>query len=129
MPDRDEAYGIESFERLADVLGQGDALKLCREYGGQRLYVPKTIPVTHEISRRIGAAASERLANEFGGDRLQVPMGHVHTARQRREVLGKHLFTKSANELARDAKCTTRYVFKQRAKAKNRTADHDDLFD
>lgn len=110
--------GAESFEALVQLLGQGDALVLCREYGGQRLYVPQKMNAANDIVRRVGQKAANTLAAEFGGTSIEIPRGTAITARKRRQIIMRKLFTSSANEIAREADCTARWVKEIRAKVR-----------
>ena len=101
MSDCETFGGGESFEAIVEVLGQSDAIQLCNEFGGQRLYVPKTCNEGSDIAKRIGAGTASRLSEAFGGNQLQVPMGLAISARRRRQLIGDDLFKVSANTLAR----------------------------
>jgi hypothetical protein len=119
--------GAESFEALVQLLGQGDALVLCREFGGQRVRIPKKVAQDHELAKRIGLQAAERMAEEFGGIALDVPLGRAVTSRRRAQVVATS--PHSANEIARALGITQRHV--RRIRAKIRAADDRqiDMFD
>ena len=120
--------GAESFEALVQLLGQGDALVLCREYGGMRLHVPKKVAADHDIARRIGVKAAQALADEFGGTAIDIPMGKAVDARRRTQFV---MTSKaSANFIARNLGITQRHVRRIRRKIREAVDGRQtDLFD
>ena len=118
--------GAESFEALVQLLGQGDALVLCREYGGQRVRIPKKISAEHDIARRIGLQAASRMVEEFGGIALDVPFGrHINSRRRTQVVMSS---SNSANVIAKALGITQRHVRRIRRKIREAEDRQSDLF-
>lgn len=67
--------GVKVFERLAEAVGPGAALKICAFYGQGpcSLYVPESLPKTHRLSNLIGEEAFLWLIASFGGQTIFVP--------------------------------------------------------
>lgn len=57
-------------DRLIDALGQDGAIRVCKAYGGVRLYIPMRIHDQHPIRLSLGDTIAEALSREFGGDVL-----------------------------------------------------------
>ena len=75
---------------LARIVGELRAVRLCRHFGGRRLYVPMAgnMGPQHPIALCVGLDAASELAAELGGDFLDIPKLSLHEARSRhREVL------------------------------------------
>lgn len=58
---------------IARIIGEFDAVRLCRRFGSRRLYIPQVITHDHPIALCIGFEQAERLAASFGGDSLDIP--------------------------------------------------------
>ena len=46
---------------------------LVREFGGQRIYVPKTIPDDHRLVLAGGRVAADAIKDEYGGENIIFP--------------------------------------------------------
>lgn len=62
-----------SYLTLAAVIGQEEALRLVRLFGGRRISVPAHPTERHWLCAHIGLEALERLASRWGGGQLSVP--------------------------------------------------------
>lgn len=60
---------------LADDLGDEAASRCARQYGGQRLYIPKQATADHPIAQAIGYDAMDWLVRRYGGTDVKVPQG------------------------------------------------------
>jgi len=96
---------------LLELVGAEAAALLVRDFGGTRLYVPNS-PMAHDVvTRSIGLIAAVKLARTFGGDRVPIPSP---TAQLRRpaQILAMRSREMSVAAIARELRCTERYVYK-----------------
>lgn len=96
---------------LMKLIGVEAAALLVRDFGGTRLYVPNA-PMAHDVvTRSIGLIAAVKLARTFGGDRVLIPSP---TAQLRRpaQILAMRSREMSVAAIARELRCTERYVYK-----------------
>lgn len=102
---------------VADQLGEGAALRLAGEFGGQRLYIDRFPRQDHKIARAVGMEISRVLSAEFGGENIEIPRaaavvdGSIY---RRDEILSS---SESVNSLARRLGCTERRVRQVRSSA------------
>lgn len=100
---------------IAEVIGDGAALKLIDAFGGVRLTIPKRLPADrpHRIEAAIGRTAAQLLVERFGGDRIDLP-----TLRALRSVKAAiAASTAGTVETALRFRVTDRYVRKVRSSA------------
>jgi hypothetical protein len=109
------SFGDTAHTTLYDQIGHsigGDAAdKLVADLGGRRLYIPIAPTSGSTITRSIGLLAALAMARAFGGDRLLIPVTSDHTRRRVRIVAmrAEHV---SISRIARELRCTERYVYK-----------------
>ena len=97
---------------LADAVGLPAALTLIEHYGGTRLYVPQSMPADHELVRLLGEEAAQALSDRFGGDNPDIP--RCYRAMQGalyRDIVRAYANGASARDLARQNRCTERWVY------------------
>lgn len=102
----------DSLQEMAAVIGFGGVLALVREYGGVRLYVPRTLPAEHILITLLGTAAAQRLAAEYGGrEHFDIPRaeGLMRAVRNRR-IRADRAAGLSLRELALKYRLTERAV-------------------
>jgi len=102
----------ESLNGLARVIGLPAALILVKNYGGSRLYIPKSINKGHYIHKIIGTRAAKNLSLYYGGDTLSVPKAAVAVRAARdRSIKQRYSNGTSASSLAREYNLTERRVW------------------
>ena len=106
--------------KIGHSIGGDAADKLIADLGGRRLYIPITPTSGSTIARSIGLLAALAMARAFGGDRLLIPVTSDHLRRRVRivEMRAGHV---SISRIARELRCTERYVYK--VLASNRTPE------
>lgn len=60
-------------KELADAIGLGDAIEVCRRWGGREIYVPVKVEQGDPLALTLGLESARRLVATFGGQRLQLP--------------------------------------------------------
>jgi Mor family transcriptional regulator len=58
---------------LADAIGLGDAIEVCRRWGGREAYIPVKVSPGDPLALTLGLDTAQRLVSAFGGRRLQLP--------------------------------------------------------
>ena len=59
---------------LADAIGMGDAIEVCRRWGGRELNVPEKVEPCDPLALALGLEPARKLVSAFGGTRLQFPI-------------------------------------------------------
>lgn len=62
-----------SYVTLCALIGEVEALRLVRLFGGRRLAIPTQPSPQHWLCSHIGLEAVQRLATRWGGGQLSVP--------------------------------------------------------
>ena len=60
-------------KELADAIGLGDAIEVCRRWGGREAYVPVKVEAGDPLALTLGLESARKLVQAFGGQRLQLP--------------------------------------------------------
>lgn len=63
----------EGLRPIGEHLGIDAAMTVAREFGGTRLWVPKSWRVGHELGA-VGDALAQELVAHFGGEHLDIPL-------------------------------------------------------
>jgi hypothetical protein len=92
-------------------LGAEAADKLIADFGGRRLYIPMTPAAGDVVTSSIGLDAATAMARIFGGDRLLIPSSSIQS-RRREQILRMRAARCSISRIARELRCTERYVYK-----------------
>jgi hypothetical protein len=98
---------------VASRLGDGVARKIEEAFGGRQAYLPMT-PAPHNVfTKVVGLENAKIIALEFGCGSVMVPLGD----RRRRTVLieAACLGDRSAGDIAKSFRCSTRWVHMKRA--------------
>lgn len=116
------SYLPEVLAEIAQAAGIEAALKLARERGGTRVYIPARVREGHWLSETVGLAAAEAICQHFCTDGigiyLVVPMAR---AAQARRVLVQALEEGlPADKAARRAGMHVRSAFRMRRRLKGR---------
>ena len=74
----------QSASDLLGLLGKEAYLKLCEEFGGTRIYVPKRLPDDHELIAAIGMDATRKLVGTYAPAAIRVPLARRERARRYR---------------------------------------------
>ncbi|MFZ2063981.1 MAG: helix-turn-helix domain-containing protein [Candidatus Binatus sp.] len=108
------------YDQIGHSIGGDAADKLIADLGGRRLYIPITPTSGSTIARSIGLLAALAMARAFGGDRLLIPVTSDHL-RRRVRIVEMRAGRVSISRIARELRCTERYVYK--VLASNRTPE------
>lgn len=60
-------------KELSDAVGLGDAIEICRRWGGRDFNVPMRVERHDPLALTIGYDSARKLVEKFGGVRLQLP--------------------------------------------------------
>jgi Mor family transcriptional regulator len=99
------------YDQIGDSIGGDAADKLVADFGGRRFYVPRAPAPGDPITRSIGLPAALAMARTFGGDRILVPVTSSHL-RRRVRIVAMRANHVSISHIARELRCTERYVYK-----------------
>lgn len=112
---------------IAEVFGDGRALKFALTYGGEALWVPKRPRADHRIATAVGIDMLRWLAARHGGESVIVPTG-MRSVLAEQLVLVERLVRQGlpANAIVRQARVHVRTVYRTRARLRER--DQPDLF-
>jgi len=104
-----------TFESLAELIGKEGALSLSEQYGGETLYIRKSVVmddgIRHPWLDFIGAGAAQRLIARLGGKRVYIPSAPPELLAERNAVIAERLQKgESANAVAEDFRLTPRRV-------------------
>ncbi|TIV64899.1 MAG: hypothetical protein E5V89_28895 [Mesorhizobium sp.] len=70
---------------LLGLLGADAFLRLAEEYGGTRLYIPRSGDTT-DLAKQLGAKAACKLGERYAGTYIRVPLAREHRARHYRQI-------------------------------------------
>ncbi len=99
------------YDQIGDSIGADAADRLIADFGGRRLYIPIAPARGDLITRSIGLLAALTMARAFGGDRILIPATCSH-ARRRARIVMLRAENVSISHIARELRCTERYVYK-----------------
>ena len=71
----------QSASDLLGLLGEEAYLKLCEEFGGTRVYVPKRLPDNNVLVAAIGMDAMRKLMDTYAPAAIRVPLAKAERAR------------------------------------------------
>ncbi len=99
------------YNQIVRSIGDHAADKLIADFGGRRLYIVIAPGPDDQVTKSIGLIAALAMARSFGGDRLMIPLGTDQEQRRSRIIAMRadHL---SIPRIARQLRCTERYVYK-----------------
>lgn len=60
-------------QELAEAIGYGDAIAVCRRWGGRELRVPVKVAAADPLALVLGLETARKLVAKFGDQRLQLP--------------------------------------------------------
>lgn len=60
-------------QTIAGIVGTEEAVKIARDLGGRRFYIPRDLTADHPLSKLIGHPAALTVCGELGGDRYAIP--------------------------------------------------------
>ena len=112
------------YDQIGHSIGGDAADKLIADLGGRRLYIPIAPTSGSTIARSIGLLGALAMARAFGGDRLLIPVTSDHL-RRRARIVAMRAERVSISHIARELRCTERYVYK--VLALNRTPEIQEL--
>lgn len=98
-----------SFFLLVDIMGEPDALALCREHGGLPLYVAQT-PERSSLAGLLSPVAIESLCAEFGGEEIQLSSSPLHRPPIKQRLAAMLEAGASLSVAARTCGCSARYA-------------------
>lgn len=118
---------------VARVAGLACAKALADRFGGQRIFIPRSVGPDHRLVAACSAEGAAALSRTFGGDRIEIPLWNfsglkAFIASQRRAILSRTDDGESGAQIARSLKCSERTVRKVRS-LKRQAKIQTDLFD
>lgn len=112
--------------RTAPGLGEAAALRFVHDFGGQRIYVPRSehLHADHPLARSLGLTAARALSDLIGYGHLDVPFGPaVSSAKRRRMIRLLMAEGLSSNKIAKRVGVTRRCVQMHRGREPAVTRD------
>lgn len=79
----------QTMRRLVSAVGFGDALRVCRKWGGRELDFPKSDAGRDFLALTLGFDVATKLVREFGGQRLRIPAEHSALLQARNAAIWK----------------------------------------
>ncbi|MGH7925660.1 MAG: helix-turn-helix domain-containing protein [Candidatus Binatus sp.] len=99
------------YDQIVRSIGAAAADRLIADFGGRRLYIPLAPAPQDLIARSIGLLAALAMARTFGSERLLIPVTSDHN-RRRVRIVAMRAAHVSIARIARELRCTERYVYK-----------------
>lgn len=99
------------YDQISRSIGGDAADKLIADFGGRRLYIPIAPGPGDLITRSIGLLPALEMARMFGSDRLLIPVTSNHN-RRRVRIVAMRADNVSISRIARQLRCSERYVYK-----------------
>ena len=101
----------DSLVEMVEAIGMEDTLRIVKEFGGTRLFVPKRVTFQHKLADFLGIEQARRLSHYFAGENLSIPrMAMAIRAKRNREIVRRYDAGDSARLLARAYKMTERRI-------------------
>ncbi len=116
---------------IAEVASLEAALKLSKERGGTRMYVPHKLSAGHWLVELIGVDAAAAVQKLYAGDVVDIPLGLGGSAQTARAI-ARHALDGGASvaQAARQAGLTERGVYKLLSREERRRSSMQlNLFD
>lgn len=89
--------------RLTEVVGLGQAIAICRRWGGRPLRIPRRVDETHPIALALGLDVANRLVDAFAGEELRLPAERAAlTDLRNAEIYRRHRAGESSQALGLD---------------------------
>lgn len=104
-----------TFATLADLIGKPAALSLCEQFGGETIYIRKSIAMDDGIWRPwrdiFGQDVSEKVLDTLAGKRVYIPVAPPAMLAERNAAIIQCLrHGKSVADVATEFKLTRRYI-------------------
>jgi hypothetical protein len=132
MRGEDRYDSVEQFEGLEAttanfrrLLGDEGARLLAEAFGGRRLYIPRAPGEHHPITVALGQHRADQLAGAFHGVGIDIPM----LAEKRSEIVRLDSIGMTRAGIAKELRCTERWVYKVLAEGPSSTPRQARLFD
>lgn len=106
-------------DELVPIIGKEATLQLAIHFGGIKCYVPAQPSATCELAATITQEKAILLAKRYGGVILDIPQGDS----RRHLIHGLLDRGLSVRAVAREVRCTERYVYDVRAERRRATAE------
>jgi len=102
-----------TLERLVEILGLADALRLVEKRGGVAVYVPQPdrVKAHCELAQAVSLEGARKLSALYEMERLMVPKGAAFLRRQRDVALLEDLKEMSVSKAALKYQMTERNVY------------------
>lgn len=103
-----------TLERLVEILGLADALRLVEKRGGVAAYVPQPdrVKAHCELAQAMSLEGARKLAALYPMERLMVPRGAAHLRRERDIAVLKAVRNDSVSQVALEFQLTERHVYR-----------------
>lgn len=96
---------------ISNVIGIPNTLKLVRQYGGTRIYLPKQLSSDHELVAAIGQAMAQKMYKHFGAiGTIEIPKARTLTIAQRNHQIKKEKQSSTRKILAQKYSLTERQI-------------------
>jgi len=107
---------------LTQQIGLAATMKLIQQYGGTRLYLPKTLSPKHELLQLVGLTAARAIVGHFDDDRPHIPLASHALRRARNRAICVQAENISTPHLARQYGLHERSIYKILARSENGAA-------
>ncbi|MBF0162592.1 MAG: hypothetical protein HQL88_09920 [Magnetococcales bacterium] len=100
-----------SLVEMVETIGMEDTMRIVKEFGGTRIFVPKRVAAQHKLADFLGLEQARRLSRHYGGENVSIPRMTMATlAKRNREIIRRYDAGDSASLLARVYKMTERRI-------------------
>lgn len=113
---------------IAEKVSAGAALRLARQYGGLRCYIPAKVTPDSKLAKELGFDDAVKVAALLGVGEVEVPLGDTGSQAQRHKRLGELIDKNVSTPVIVRALRIHRSTVK-RHKAKLRAGSQGTLFD
>jgi hypothetical protein len=103
--------GASVYGQVARLIGAHATDKLIAKFGGRRLYIPIAPEPGNQLPRSIGMRAAVAMGRAFGRERIMIP-ANCDGTRRRARIRKMRANNISVSHIARELRCTERYVYK-----------------
>lgn len=96
---------------ISNVIGVSSTLKLVRQYGGTRIYLPKQLSNDHELVETIGFTMAQKMYQHFGAiGTIEIPKARTLTIAQRNHQIKQEKQSATRKNLAQKYALTERQI-------------------
>lgn len=102
----------QSLTEVLEVIGLPSTIKLVKEYGGTRIFVPSRLKAQHKLANLLGFEHAQRLSQYFAGESLSIARAaNAIRAKRNKDIARRYDEGETTPSLAREYQLTERQVY------------------